>query len=70
MPSHARYVGTTLRRLPAGTKLPWHRVVNANLRIAQRGGGEARQKRRLLAEDITFVGERITRHHLWEAQSE
>ena len=42
MPAHARFVGATLRNLPANTRLPWHRVVNAALRISQRGGGEAR----------------------------
>jgi len=28
-PRHARYVGMTLRDLPNGSTLPWHRVVNA-----------------------------------------
>ncbi len=67
LPSHARFVGRTLRNLPGNTKLPWHRVVNASLRISQRGGGEARQKRLLLAEDVTFIGERIARDHRWDA---
>ncbi|MGB3621000.1 MAG: MGMT family protein, partial [Ketobacter sp.] len=29
MPRHARYVGTVLKNLPAGSKIPWHRVVNS-----------------------------------------
>ena len=67
LPSHARFVGRTLRNLPRRTKLPWHRVVNASLRISQRGGGEARQKRLLQAENVTFIGERIASAHRWEA---
>ena len=69
MPSHARFVGTTLRNLPADTRLPWHRVVNAALRISQRGGGEARQRRLLEAEDVTFIGDRVLRAHHWDADA-
>lgn len=69
-PNHARYVGSTLRNLPKDTRLPWFRVVNGSMRISLRGGGEARQKRRLLAEDITFVGERIAHIHRWETGDE
>ena len=67
-PRHSRYVGTTLRRLPPNTRLPWFRVVNANLRISQRGGGEQRQRALLEAEDVTFIGDRILAAHRWEAQ--
>ncbi len=67
LPSHARFVGRTLAQLPKGTKLPWYRVVNANLRISLRGGGENRQKALLLEDGITFIGERIARNHRWEA---
>ena len=38
MPSHARFVGRTLRELPDGSRLHWHRVVNASLRISLRTG--------------------------------
>jgi len=69
MPRHARLVGRTLRDLPDGTRLPWHRVVNATLRISQRRGsdGHTEQRRRLEAEGISFVGERIPRQFRWEA---
>ena len=67
LPSHARLVGATLRNLPKNTKLPWFRVVNASLRISLRGGGEARQRRLLEAEGVTFIGERIAKAHRWEA---
>ncbi len=28
-PGHARYVGSVLKGLPSNTRLPWHRVINA-----------------------------------------
>ncbi|MEM7096959.1 MAG: MGMT family protein [Pseudomonadota bacterium] len=65
-PKHSRYVGTTLRNLPKGSKLPWYRVVNAHLRISQRGGGEARQKKLLQAEGIEFIGDRVAKAQRWE----
>ncbi|MEM9622943.1 MAG: methylated-DNA--[protein]-cysteine S-methyltransferase [Pseudomonadota bacterium] len=68
-PRHSRFVGATLRRLPRDTRLPWHRVVNSSLRISQRGGGEARQRRLLEAEEVTFIGDRILRQHRWDAQA-
>jgi len=67
-PKHSRYVGTTLRNLPKGSKLPWYRVVNAHLRISQRGGGEARQRKLLEAEGVEFVGDRVARSQHWDAQ--
>ena len=68
MPSHARYVGRTLRVLPRGTKLPWHRVINAGLRISLRTASDSHnlQKQRLEAEGISFVGPRVARQHRWE----
>ena len=65
-PNHSRYVGTTLRNLPKGSKLPWFRVVNAHLRISQRGGGEQRQRRLLELDGVEFIGERIAKQHRWE----
>lgn len=65
MPRHARFVGRTLRNLPPASKLPWHRVVNASLRISQSGAAGARQRQRLEGEDIQFVGERIANAHRW-----
>lgn len=67
MPRHARLVGRTLGNLPDESPLPWHRVVNASLRISRRGDDRAMaaQRRRLEREGVTFVGPRIARHHLW-----
>ncbi|MFW6093101.1 MAG: MGMT family protein [Pseudomonadota bacterium] len=68
MPRHARYVGRTLARLPAGSRLPWHRVLNASLRIAPRDDrAMTSQRRRLEREGVAFVGPRVARGHLWEA---
>jgi methylated-DNA-protein-cysteine methyltransferase-like protein len=71
MPRHARLVGRTLRELPKGSKLPWHRVVNASLKISQRpgSGSHREQKRRLLGEGVEFVGERIPKAYRWEASA-
>lgn len=71
MPRHARLVGRTMRELPKGSKLPWHRVVNASLKISLRpgSGGHHEQKRRLLKEGVEFVGERIPKAYRWEASA-
>jgi methylated-DNA-protein-cysteine methyltransferase-like protein len=67
LPGYARYVGTTLSRLPGGTKLPWHRVVNASMKIAERGGSRMLEQRHLLeAEGVVLLGEKILKHHRWQ----
>lgn len=64
MPSHARLVGRILSRLPAGTKLPWHRVVNSQGRITN--PGRDRQQKRLEAEGVTLVNGRVSlKHYGW-----
>ncbi len=68
-PSHARFVGATLRNLPKGSKLPWYRVVNGSLKISLQGGGKARQKRFLESEDVIFIGDRIAKAHRWETDA-
>jgi methylated-DNA-protein-cysteine methyltransferase related protein len=40
LPRQARLVGYALNVLPRGTRVPWHRVVNAQGRISLRGGGD------------------------------
>jgi methylated-DNA-protein-cysteine methyltransferase-like protein len=67
LPGYARFVGTTLGKLPRDTSLPWHRVVNASLHIAPRNTDRMReQKRRLRDEGITFKGERISPACRWQ----
>ncbi|MFP6835187.1 MAG: MGMT family protein [Pseudomonadales bacterium] len=67
LPSHARYVGRTLHNLPNNTALPWHRVVNAGLRISLRTGtgGADLQRHRLELENVAFIGQRIAEAHRW-----
>lgn len=55
LPGRARLVGRVLGQLPAGSRLPWHRVVAAGGRIAERGGGEHEQRQRLRAEGVGFT---------------
>lgn len=53
-PGRARQVGWVLSGLPQGTKLPWHRVVNAQGYIPSKGRelSALEQIRRLRAERI------------------
>jgi len=76
MPRHARLVGRTLSELPDDSRLPWHRVVNASLRISSRrtggsggSGGQLIQRQRLEEEGVEFVGERVAKSFRWEARA-
>ena len=56
----ARQVGWALRRLPLPSQIPWHRVVNAQGRIAMcpsREGSDWMQRELLIAEGIPVDGE-------------
>ena len=65
MPTHARLVGKTLRDLPAGTTLPWHRVLNGQGKITN--PHRAEQEARLQAEGLVAVSGRINlQHHGWQ----
>jgi len=67
LPNHARLVGRTLAALPADSRLPWHRVINAARRLSTRGdpAAVAEQQHRLTAEGISFAGERVPARYLW-----
>ena len=57
MPRRARLVGRVLQRLDSGTKIPWHRVVNAKGEVSyslSRNGGDILQRRLLEKEGIKF----------------
>lgn len=67
LPHRARLVGRTLSQLPAGSRLPWHRVLRADGRIAPRDGGEDEQRRRLEAEGIPVLDQRVNlKKYRWE----
>lgn len=61
----ARSVGATLRTLPAGHGLPWHRVVSAGGRLADHDGA-FEQRQRLQAEGVVFDGRgRVPERFMW-----
>jgi methylated-DNA-protein-cysteine methyltransferase related protein len=61
LPRRARLVGQALSELPAGRRLPWHRVINAQGRISfpARSTPAAEQRRRLEAEGVHFLRGRV-----------
>jgi methylated-DNA-protein-cysteine methyltransferase-like protein len=68
-PRGARLVGMVLQRLPAGSRIPWHRVINAQGRLSFPRGSEAyrRQRLRLESERVQFKGERIElKRYQWQ----
>jgi methylated-DNA-protein-cysteine methyltransferase-like protein len=70
-PRHARLVGRVLGDLPDGDALPWHRVVGHTGRISSRGDGRAEreQRRRLQAEGVVFIGNRVDmKRHRWDEE--
>lgn len=54
LPGYARYVGTTLSKLPEGTALPWFRVLNSQGKVSFPAGSDAymRQVKHLTAEGV------------------
>lgn len=68
-PGRARQVGKILSGLPAGSRLPWHRVLRADGSLAFPPGsdGAIAQKHRLEAEGVSFRGRRVVlRRHRWQ----
>ncbi len=61
VPRGARMVGRALGRSPRRLKLPWHRVINAQGKIAlpKNSPGYQRQIELLRAEDVTVVSGRV-----------
>lgn len=58
----ARRVGRILSHLPPGTRLPWHRVINASGRISlpSDSPGHTEQKERLQSEGVAFIKGRVS----------
>ena len=70
-PNGARWVGYRLGRLPAGSKLPWHRVLNARgcSSLPLDKGGSNRQLRLLQREGVLVVDGRVSlRRFQWKLQ--
>ncbi len=55
-PTRAREVGYAMAALPAGTGVPWHRVINAKGEVSRRRhpGAELTQRMMLVAEGLRF----------------
>jgi methylated-DNA-protein-cysteine methyltransferase-like protein len=70
---HARQVGYALHALPAGSAVPWHRVINARGEISRRSefGDEVRQRMLLEAEAVEFDwrGRVSLRRYRWRVRS-
>ncbi len=60
-PGRARQVGRILSELPAGSSIPWHRVVRAdgNLAFPPSHPCFGRQKSALAAEGVRVTGRRV-----------
>ncbi len=61
IPRGARQVGRALKELPAGSDVPWHRVVLASgaLAFAPRSAAWRRQRRRLADEGVRLERGRV-----------
>ena len=70
LPGRARLVGHVLSRLPADTRLSWHRVINSRRRLSFPAGSSRYrlQRRRLEAEGVSFENDRIPQRYLWRIQ--
>lgn len=62
LPGRARMVGRALADAGAAAKLPWHRVINAQGRIALPVSSQSHieQKSRLVAEGVIFENGRVS----------
>ncbi|UTW46423.1 MGMT family protein [bacterium SCSIO 12696] len=68
LPRAARLVGTTLKKLPTGSTLPWHRVINSAGKISfpNEHPNYKRQRQLLLDEGVLFSGDRVKlREYQW-----
>lgn len=56
LPKNARQVGTVLRSLPEGSRVPWHRILNSQGKISERDTRvfEGLQRHLLEEEGIEF----------------
>lgn len=71
LPGYARYVGYTMKMLPAGTRLPWHRVVNSQGKLSFPVDSRQyqHQKRKLEVEGVVFIKGRFSlREYQWDTE--
>lgn len=57
LPGYSRFAGAVLRKLPKDTKLPWHRIINAQGKISFPVDSEPylEQKKRLQEEGVVMI---------------
>ena len=68
IPGRARQVGYAMYALPTGSRIPWHRVVNATGRVSRRrvAGPELIQRILLEKEGVRFdLAGRIPDRYAW-----
>ncbi|WP_421507899.1 MGMT family protein [Erwinia rhapontici] len=67
-PRAARQVGGVLKRLPAGSKLPWYRVINRKGEISLVGDDLGRQRRALMDEgiEVSLDGKVDLKRYRWQ----
>lgn len=70
LPGAARRVGAALRKLPAGSTVPWYRVVNASGKSSLPSGTQGSDRQRaLLADEGVLLGSggaTVLRHYRWK----
>ena len=69
-PNHSRQVGNTLKHLPKETRLPWHRVINAQGKISFPEDSEPyrMQRRRLEEEGVVFNSGKVAlKEYGWDS---
>ncbi|MGI9273493.1 MAG: MGMT family protein [Endozoicomonas sp.] len=70
-PGYARVVGNILKQLPAGSGLPWHRVINSKGAISFPEDSPRYQKQKSLLEEegVVFISGRINlKHYRWNGE--
>ncbi|WP_325034812.1 MULTISPECIES: MGMT family protein [unclassified Pseudoalteromonas] len=62
LPGYARFVGHTLKTLPFGSRIPWHRVLNSQGKISFPEGSDGfmRQQQALLAEGVLVTNGKVS----------
>ncbi|WP_105172922.1 MGMT family protein [Pseudoalteromonas sp. T1lg24] len=58
---HARLVGTVMKKLPTGSRIPWFRVINSQGKISFPENSEKYQQQKSLLEQegIVFKGTKV-----------
>ena len=70
LPRQARYVGTLLGKLPDGSAIPWHRVMNAQRRSSfpESDPRYSMQIDALAREGVVMSGASFPKSQLWPDQ--